>query len=283
MTIALHAPIHLKYFDDRRRLMLASALAPMLGCDTETATPVAQPAGSAPSRATQAVERDHRSPDLLGNAMLLPGLVESSTEGPFIKLIEGISHEYRGGRITLQALPVNRVTANVSNGVADFGFPELRLSADFDAKMPWRVSQASLGQVSFVLYTHKKRPLSKAQIQAANPKSFSYAIHAPSIPWGFPTENMVTFDGTFKMLNSGRIDGFLWAQEEADLVLQKLKLSQIRREFYAVYDDVFILPRTPRGDFVDQLLTELITKLRGNGRLQALYERVHRPYSDWQP
>jgi polar amino acid transport system substrate-binding protein len=61
------------------------------------------------------------------------------------------------------------------------------------------------------------------------------------------------------------------------------KRRGLRRELYAGLEDVFILPRTPRGEQVDAILSRLIEPLRASGRLAALYRRIHAPFDPWQP
>ena len=55
------------------------------------------------------------------------------------------------------------------------------------------------------------------------------------------------------------------------------------REAFGTYDDVLAVPRGPRGDFVDKILTEALANLSASGRLQAIYRKIHLPYDPWQP
>jgi polar amino acid transport system substrate-binding protein len=270
---------------ERRRLLLGILAAGAVACtrnDPDAKSPVA--AGDrSPSvaAAPRAVAVD--APDLLASAVLLPGLVNSSTDGPFIDLIRAIDDAYPEGRIRIDAYPVARAVANVVDGTADLAFPEMSLGPDSDAKLPYRFSTEPLGRVSFVLYSNTAKPLDRAQILAAAERGQPYDIVAPPMDWGFPTLQFINFDSTFKRIGAGRIDGLLWAQEEADKVLRELGLKNIRRAHFHDYDDIFILPRSPRGDFVDGILSRVIKAMRANGTLAAAYGKVHRPYVAWQP
>ncbi|MGT0149003.1 hypothetical protein ACT691_01750 [Vibrio metschnikovii] len=70
----------------------------------------------------------------------------------------------------------------------------------------------------------------------------------------------------------GRIDGFVWAQEEADIALRQLDLENIHRQFFYDFEDVFIIPKGNKGDWIDDYLTRMIDKLKESGELEAIYK-----------
>ncbi|MBF4318479.1 ABC transporter substrate-binding protein, partial [Vibrio anguillarum] len=53
---------------------------------------------------------------------------------------------------------------------------------------------------------------------------------------------------------AGRIDGFVWAQEEADIALKSLGLENVSRQHFADFKDVFVIAHGSKGDEVDQYL-----------------------------
>lgn len=82
---------------------------------------------------------------------------------------------------------------------------------------------------------------------------------------------------------AGRIDGFVWAQEEADIALRNLGIKNISRQHFADFKDVFVIPLGSKGDEIDQYLTKIISQLEASGELKILYEAIHLPYDNWQP
>ena len=137
--------------------------------------------------------------------------------------------------------------------------------------------------MSFVLYSHRARPVARQDVEAFARGGRPLRIEGPPIDWGFPVQPFTTFDSALRKVDAGRIDAFLWAQEEADQVLRALRLDSIQRALYGAFADVFLLPAGPRGDFVDGVLTAAIERLRARGRLEALYRQIHGPWDPWQP
>lgn len=232
-----------------------------------------------------AAERAVDAPDLKAVGILLPGVVNSATEGTLIELVQAIDEVYTAGRIVIEAVPLARATDAVARGTADLGFPALRMNSSADTTMAYRLSTAAFGQVNFVLYTRAGRALTRTAIlQAATQgASFPYDIEAPARNWGFPTKRFSNLESALSKVVAGRIDALLWAQEDADLTLRRLRFKDIHRESFGNFDTVFMLPRGPRGDFVDHVLSASIATLHATGRLQALSAKTYRVHDPWQP
>ena len=220
---------------------------------------------------------------MIAGAELLPGLIDSPTEGAFIDLVRGLGVAYTLGSIEIRTYPAVRAYANVEAGALDFAFPVMRLSEDQEKLLPYRYTTEALGRVCFVLYSNNKQILTRDTVMAAAAQGTPYLIEGPHGNIGVPTKPYFDFDSAFQKLSTGRIDGFIWAQEESDLMLRRLGLRNIHREHYMDYDDVFAVARSPRGDFVNKVLSETIRAMRKSGKLTELYEKVHRPYQNWQP
>lgn len=227
------------------------------------------------------VARAVDDPNIDAMAMLLPGLVDHAGNGPFVDLLRAVDEFCTEGRLRIRVAPVARVYAEVSRGVADLGLPTLRLHRTGDVR-PYRLSRASFGQVNFVLYSRRDRPLTRADLESSSEPTQLH-IEAPDFDWGFPVQRVLSIASALHKLDLGRIDGLLWAQEEGDLELRRLGLRRIHRKSFGDYEDVMLMPHTPRGEFVDRVVSAAVDKLRASGRLQALYQRVHRPHQAWQP
>jgi len=267
----------------RRDLVLAGLATGLAGC-TRTPSTVGAAAGDSAAATPEPPPRAIDAPDIVAAAVLLPGLVDSSTEGPLIDLMRALAATYPRGRMQIEAMPLARAVDSVVRGTADVGFPLVRTSRGADGMRPYRCSTTPLGSANFVLYSHKSRPLSFDGVRAAiAAPTFNLWIEAPAFDWGFPTQPFSNLESALRKISAGRIDALLWGQEAADNELRRLGLADIHRENYGDYDDVFLLPHGARGDFVDGVLTAAIDQLRRSGALAALYRRIHRPHDAWQP
>ena len=272
-----------------RRLLLISGLGLAMGaCSREESIQVVSKADGVPGTPrplpAPLTARAVNAPDIEVGTFLLPGLVESTEEGPVIDLIKAIAATYTGGKFVIHPAPLARVASDLVNGTTDAFVPDLR-RAD-EGQLKYRFSTQSIGQVHFVLYSRKTAPVRTTEIQQAQGKSpadFPYTIETIVIPWGFPTVEFTDLTSAFKKLDAGHIHAFLWAQEEADAELRRLGLKNIVREEFRAFEDVFAITKGPRGDFVDNILSKGIAQLRDSGELQRLYSRIHKPYDPWQP
>jgi polar amino acid transport system substrate-binding protein len=223
---------------------------------------------------------DH--PNIHGVAIFLPGILENANTGPFPDLLKTINKYYPEGTISISIEPVNRVYLTANNKNADFRFPIMKISENADDFTPYQFSNEMLGKVSFVLYTFKGKPLNKEDIFKVSNLT-QYAIEAPPVNWGFSTKSVINLEQSLKKLNIGRIDALIWAQEEADYIIKKFKLSNIHRAHFDDYPDVLFLSCNKRGDFVNKALSKAIAAARASGELQKAYIKVHQPYQNWQP
>jgi polar amino acid transport system substrate-binding protein len=265
----------------RRKLLLAGLTGALAACNRQSERNAAAPVDSSPKPRPQVVDDD---PTIRVNAVLLPGVIESATQGPFIELIRALDVAYPGGNFQIEAYPLARVLNNLKNRDCDIAFPDLHMQAGDDTVLPYRHSSESVGTVSFVLYVNSDKPLTHDMIERArNAPKFPYFIEAPKTNWGFPVLAFHTLESAFKKVSAGRIDALLWAQEEADYELRRLGLKNIRRVHFGDFNDVFMLNRDARGDFADRVLMQAIRDLRRSGRLEMLYRHIHSPFVAWQP
>jgi polar amino acid transport system substrate-binding protein len=148
-----------------------------------------------------------------------------------------------------------------------------------------------MGSVSFVIYSHREKPLTKQMLDDAirnahSGASFPYSIEVPQgieDQFPFPAISSNYVYQSLKKVAAKRIDALVWAQEETDLTLKHLKLGGIRRDFWQTFDDVILIPKGPAGDRMNAILSKALTTLKASGRLGQLYFHIHRPYNDWQP
>jgi len=60
-------------------------------------------------------------------------------------------------------------------------------------------------------------------------------------------------------------------------------LKDIHRSLYYEFDSMILISKDKHGDDVDKILTRALQKLKADGRLDKINEKVHKSYIDWQP
>ncbi|OOE86650.1 ABC transporter substrate-binding protein [Salinivibrio sharmensis] len=209
----------------------------------------------------------------------LPGLINLDGSGAFVDFVRYLDKQDPSTKILIEVFPIHRAINSVVQGRADFGLPAVRPTREVST-LPFAFSEVSFGQVTHVLYTNRAAPLSVKELWASPSR---YTIEAVPYYMPFKVQRSHSIKQSLLRLAAGRIDGFVWAQEEADLALKELGLTMIKRAHFADFDDVFFIPKGIAGREIDAYLTRLITRLREQGNLMHEYRKVHRPYVDWQP
>jgi len=228
------------------------------------------------------------SRDMVVSVAYLPNISESPDKGVFIDLIKAMGETYTEGTFKISVFPFNRSIDNVVNGKADFHIPMLRNPNIPEEKLPFRYASVSMGKVYFVIYSHKDKPITKEMLEKAksvNPFPYKIVMLRGLENFSsFPVEaSESSLEQMMQMVDKKRIDAVVHAQEEADFVLEQLKLKDIHRDFYDSFDDVVIIPKGEQGDAVDRVVSQSLKTLAANGRLEELHSKVHVPYKDWQP
>jgi len=225
--------------------------------------------------------------DLVASVALLPNISESPDKGVFIDLIKAMNDTYPEGKFKIEVFPFGRSIDNVVTGKSDFHIPMLRNPIVPEEKLPFRYASVPMGKVYFVIYSHKDNPITKEMIEKAmSQKPFPYKI---SVMRGlenfsdFPVEGETSLEQLMEKVDKKRIDACIHAQEEADFVLKNLKLKDIHREYYTVYDDVVLVQKGEKGDEADKIISASLKSLADSGRLEELHAKIHVPYQDWQP
>lgn len=214
---------------------------------------------------------------------LLPGLIDSNGTGPFVDLVKAIAGLDDGVEVSVMVYPMSRATRSVVVGEADFNLPALRNPYIDESMLPYRFSSASFGKVTHVLYSNSAAPITPAMVLGYEYTKRDLLIEGVTDFWPFSVKRSLSLEQSLGKLSRGRIDAFLWAQEEADFTLRKMGLTNIHRVYFGEFDDVFIIPKGPKGDAVDRFLSQSIERLRASGQLDKIYSGIHGPYQEWQP
>ena len=211
----------------------------------------------------------------------LAPLVESKDKGILIDLLKAMAEEYKGGKLTWELYPFKRSMENVETGKADFHMPQLvnpKLGPD---KLPFRFSSEKIFKVVFALYTNKNNK----EINPGNVSKYNIETDLGVMDFfDFKVTGSPDIESSLKKVDMGRIDGWIFAMPESDGALKKLGLKNIKRWEYAKYDVRIVLNKGPQGAEVDKILTDLIGKLKANGKYQKIMAPIlDQKFDPWQP
>ncbi|MBW1783934.1 MAG: ABC transporter substrate-binding protein [Deltaproteobacteria bacterium] len=224
--------------------------------------------------------------DLTVSMAFLPDILESPDKGVFADLVKAIDDVY-DGNIKRKVYPMARSTDNVMTGKADFHLPMIRNKVVPVDSLPYAYTTEKMGDVVFVIYSHKDNPITYEKIQQAkNTKPFPIkveSIRGFADYFDFPISESSALDSSLRKVDMKRVDAFIFAQEESGFTLKQLKLKNVHRDKYDSFDDVFVIPKGAKGKEIDEILSQCIVKLRDSGKLQKLHRKVHLPYQGWQP
>lgn len=224
--------------------------------------------------------------DLTISMAFLPSVLENPDKGPFVDLVKAMDNAYEGS-IIRGVYPFPRSIDNVISGKADFHLPMIRNKLVSVSSLPYDYSTDKLGYVCFVIYSNKEKPISVDKIkQAKTSSSFPLKLETSGGFDGyfdFPIKPAMSIESALKKVNLKRIDGFIFAQEECDHITKEAKLGNIHRELYDRFDDVFIIPKGSAGKEIDSILTTILAKMKADGTLAKLHDRVHPDFQQWQP
>lgn len=176
----------------------------------------------------------------------LPGLINADKTGPFVDLVHAIDDLYPDVTIKITIYPIARAMVGVIAGKADLGLPAIRNLKDVDM-LPYRFSTRSFGKVTHVVYSNTANPVTTDMAYGIVPTKRDLLIEAVPDYMPFPVQRSMSIEQSLRKLSRGRIDAFVWAQEEADLMLKNLKLTNIHREFFGDFEDVFIIQKGGTG------------------------------------
>lgn len=220
------------------------------------------------------------------NRDLVASIAELPMNAPLIELVKNIDEIYPGN-IKITIAPMIRSVNNVLNGEADFHIPSLRNPSIPVSKLPYQFVSERIALVTMVVYSHQDNPITKNQIDAALAKGgpFPYKIEVSAgleANFPFQAESSRDLNGSFLKLQHKRIDALVRNQEDAEVILKNLKLGMIHRSFYSSFDTALIVPKGPKGDELNRILSDCLKKLKASGKLRS-FDALYQPYKEWQP
>lgn len=209
---------------------------------------------------------------------LLPIAAQSRDEGMMVELIK-LWEKNIHQRITIQVYPFKRSIRTVIDRKADFHLPLIKSPYQHHSTQDFDYSSSSIFSVNFVLYSNKNNPVDADKLT----DHVIYTDASHSNLFNFKILSDYSVESSFKKLARGRIDGYIFADVEADPVLKKLGYSHIKRQLYKVYQVHAVLPKGASGNSTDKMITKAMSIIKQNGQWAKLMNPVYHQYIDWQP
>ncbi|WP_408022082.1 type 2 periplasmic-binding domain-containing protein [Spartinivicinus ruber] len=72
-------------------------------------------------------------------------------------------------------------------------------------------------------------------------------------------------------------------QDAVDSYIRKSRMTNIRRELYYQWESSVVIPKGDKQKEIDSIISNALRKLKANGTLQAITQKIHHPYIEWQP
>jgi polar amino acid transport system substrate-binding protein len=215
----------------------------------------------------------------------IPQLSPQAT-ATYSNLVKAI-FEATGNTIAIQVVPFARSINLVEEKQVDMQFPQIVIP---DAKMQESLSfdystDNILDQV-FVLYTNKSKPILKSDLEKGNKKFRIETDIAHTNHFNFNISGSPTMDASLKKVDSGAIDGYIFAQNSTDITLKNMGLKNIKREKFGVFECKFTLLKGTKGGDIDKLISKGLKIIKDNGKFQKIMDSTVKSastYIEWQP
>lgn len=196
--------------------------------------------------------------------------------------------EATGNTATVEKLPFARCIYMMETNAADI---ESLIVPIVDkakiAQLKYDYATGEVGKIVFVLYYNKNKPIKVEDLKSGKAKGLKIETdisHVDHFP--FAVIGSSSFEASIKKVDSGAIDGYIFAQPSVDAALRKLGLKNVSRAYYDTFQMKFLIRKGQAGGATDRMLTDGLAKIRANGtydRIMASYNEGAAEYKDWQP
>jgi hypothetical protein len=204
----------------------------------------------------------------------------------YSKTIQAIA-EADGKKTSVQVLPFARAIYMMEAKQADIMSAIVQVPDQAKwAELKYDYSTNEFVKIAFVLYTNKNKPVTAAELKAGNPKGYKIetdAAHTGHFPFASGSSSI---EGSLKKVDAGTIDGFIFSQGTTDGILKKAGLLNVKREYYATLNGVFVLQKGGRGGPIDKMIGSGLAKIKANGKYNEIvgaYAQAAANYVEWQP
>lgn len=196
--------------------------------------------------------------------------------------------EAGGNTAVVQTLPFARCIYLMETKAADIEALIVPITNESKiSQLKYDYSTAEVGKIVFVLYYNKNKPIKVEDLKKGNPKGYKIetdVAHVDHFP--FDIMGSTSFEASIKKVDSGMIDGFIFAQPSVDAALKRLGLKNVARAYYDTFQMKFIIQKGQKGGPIDKMLTNGLAKIKANGtydKIMSTYNEGAAKYKDWQP
>ncbi len=197
--------------------------------------------------------------------------------GAYVDLIRALD-KISGSKTNIIIAPFKRSILNLINNNVDFHIPLIEATEITSDTLSYAFSSETLFKVPFVLYTNKNKALN---LDSLNNYTIATDIaHTNFFP--FKTLGKSCLSCVLEMVDRGRIDGFIFAQNEIDPFIKELKLKNIHRQLYQNFDVKILIPKGDKGKDIDKYFSDGIKKLKQTGEFDRILKPIVSPYIEWQ-
>jgi len=198
--------------------------------------------------------------------------------GAYVDLVRALDR-VTGSTTKIRVVPFQRSITFLINGDADYHIPLIETPGIDPKSLPYAFSTATLFQVAFVLYSNKNKPLEVNNLGKYN--IVTDTAHTGFFPFPVKGENCLSC--AIRMVNSGRIDGFIFAQNEIDPFIKKFGLNNVHRQLYKNFNVKVLIPKGTQGKAIDNYFSSGMRILKERGEYKKLLAPILSPYQEWQP
>lgn len=199
-------------------------------------------------------------------------------EGAYIELLNFVESK-TNLKFDKIIYPFERSLQNVISKNSDLHIPLIQNPTIPEDQLPYYLSNLTLFEVPFVLYTNKKKNINLENLEFHSLVTDS--AHTGFFPFKISPTHCISC--SIKMVNKGRLDGFIFAQAEVDHYIKEFKLKNIRRQLYKNFSVKLVFPRSPRGLKLKACFEKEFSRLKDTGFLNKFLSPVIGNYDNWQP
>jgi ABC-type amino acid transport substrate-binding protein len=191
--------------------------------------------------------------------------------------------------LEVKKVPIQRMVSMIISNQADFGAPMLQLKDPNAIKnLPFSYSTGVIQQMCFILYTNKSKPVDVANLKNGNSKGYKIESDVSNMQmFNFKTLSSTNPAASFKKVNDGLIDGYIFGTEPGDSILRASKdaMKNVRRQLWDTYDIGYAISKGDKNAEIDKMIGDGLKKLKANGKMDKIMSDVSKAgtYDDWQP
>lgn len=196
--------------------------------------------------------------------------------------------EATGNTATIQVLPFARCIYMMETKAADIESMIVKIPDPAKARqLKYDYSTTEVGKIVFVLYYNKNKPIKVEDLKSGNAKGYKIETDTAHMDhFSFPTMGSTSFEASIKKVDSGMIDGFVFAQPSVDAALKRLGLKNVARAYFDSFQIKFIIQKGQNGGPIDKMLSDGLAKIKANGTYDTImgaYNEGAANYIEWQP